>query len=230
MTGTLTRTAASSGEAPGDGDRSVALLVAAGTLVLVVVGAVLLFGVERPPALDSLAEAPDPAPSAGVAWMQWSGDEMCVSVARPDGDVAQVWCDRAGGQLVGWPEPGALELHTWDGDVIRTVDVETGEILDRSPGPVEWEWTGEPAVRTQHRDGRLTVRLEADDTVLWRTEAPERYEVHGSARSPDGDWVAMGDAAGRLLVVPADGSAPPRIWAEDVDTWEPPVWEGTSGS
>jgi hypothetical protein len=230
MTDTLTRPAASPGDVPGDGDRSMPLLVAAAILVLLIVGAVLLFGVERPPALESLADVPDPAPSASVAWTAWSGEEMCVSVARPSGEVAQLLCDRNGGELVGWPEPRALELHTWDDDVTRTIDVGTGEVLDRSSGSVEWERIGESTVRTQHRGGRLTVRLEPDDTVLWRTEAPERYDVHGSARSADGDWVAMVDGAGRLLVVAADGSAPPRVWAREVDVWEAPVWEGTSRS
>jgi hypothetical protein len=231
MTGTLARSAAPSGEPAGRRDRSVPLLVAAGVLVLAVVAAVLLFGVDRPPSLAWVADEPDPAPPAGVAWMGWHENESCVSVARPSGEVERVWCDRAGGELVGWPEPGLLQLRTWeDGDVTRTIDAETGEVVGRIAGPEEG-WLGpEQAVWTQHRDGRLTVRLQTDDSVLWETAAPERYDVHASALSTDGDWVAMIDAAERLLVVPADGSAPPRVWAADVDSWEPPVWEGTSRS
>jgi hypothetical protein len=238
MTETLARPAGPSGAPSERGDRSVPLLVAAGALVLVVVAAVLLFGVDRPPALAALADDPDPAPPAGVAWMGWTGDEACVAVARPDGEVEQLWCDRAGGELVGWPETGMLEIRSWEsGDVTRAIDAETGEVLGRTPGPdaggtdPEGEWRGpEPAVWTQRRDGRLTVRLQTDDTVVWRTEAPERYDVHASARSADGRWIAMIDAAERLLVVPADGSTAPRVWATGVDGWEPPVWEGTSRS
>jgi hypothetical protein len=238
MTGTLTRPAAPSDEPAGRGDRSVPLLVAAGVLVLAVVGAVLLFGVDRPPALATLADEPDPAPSAGVAWMGWSADETCVSVARPGGEVTQLWCERGGGELVGWPEPGVLELRSWEnGEAIRTIDAETGEVLGRAGGhddggtdPEDGWKDPEQEVWTQHRDGRLTVRLQRDDTVLWETQAPERYDVHVAATSVDGRWVAMVDGAERLLVVPADGSSAPRVWTTGVDPWEAPVWEGTRRS
>jgi hypothetical protein len=231
MTSTLARPASSADGDPAGGDRSLLLLLAAAVLVLLVVGAVLLFGVERPPALASLADEPDPAPSAGVAWLAWSGDGSCLSVARPSGEVEQLWCDRSGGEVVGWPEAGTIEVAVYErGEEVRTIDAETGEVLERTSGPLRGDGGDRQVVWTEWRDGELTVSLDDDDTVLWRTEAPERYDVRGSARSADGEWVVMVDEAERLLVVPADGSAPPRVWASGVETWEPPVWEGTSRS
>jgi hypothetical protein len=227
MTTTLTPTTPERPQATGP-DRSVTLLVVAGVLVLVVVGAVLLFGIQRPPTVASLAEDPAPAPSAAVAYLTQQGSQGCVRVALPDGTTAGPWCDRMGGELVGWDEQGIL-LRRWDGaETVRVIDPETGEVVGRARDRAWQEPYDHQAVWTEHRDGELIVRLEADDTELWRVTAPEPYQITTSARSADGDWIALVDSADRLLVVPADGSAPPREWTRDVASWQWPVWEGTT--
>jgi hypothetical protein len=71
----------------------------------------------------------------------------------------------------------------------------------------------------------LEVRLD-DGTVLWRTAAHDSYRISGGWPSPDGQFVTLLDDAERLLIVPADGSQEPRIWAEDVDGWYQLVWQG----
>ena len=221
------------GERP-RGDRGVALLTAAAVLVGLVVGAVLLFGVDRPPALDSVADAPEPAPPASIAWVGRSGNEACLSVVRPSGEVVELWCDQAAGEVEAWTSPGEIEVHTYQGrgEATATIDARTGRVLDRSSGG-GFDGAAEhdrQVVWTEHRDGELIVHLQDDETVLWRTPAPDRYRVESSALSPDGEWVAMVDVSERLLVVPADGAAPPRVWATDVPPWDAVVWEGTDRS
>jgi hypothetical protein len=215
---------------PEDGrpDRSVPLLIAAGVLVLAVVGAVLVFGVQRPPALDTITDVPVPAPSAGIAYLAEQPDRSCVQVVRPDGTTPEPWCDHQGGELIGWTDEGLLLRH-WDGtESVRILDPDTGEVVGRSRGRSWREPYDRPAVWTEHRDGELIVRLDEDDTELWRVEVADRYELRTSATSLDGAWVAMVDSSDRLLVVPADGSVPPRVWTTDVASWQWPVWEGTS--
>jgi hypothetical protein len=230
MTGTLTRPSAA---APSGGERSVALLVGAAVVVVLVVAAVLVFGVDRPPALEPLGDAAGPPPSAPVAWMAGTSDGNCLSVARPDGSVEELWCDGAHAELRGWTRPGEIDLHTYDevGEAVRTYDAETGELLSRTSVDVDrgGEY-GRQVVWTERRDGALVVHLAADDTELWRTDAADRYDIESSALSADGDWAAMVDTAERLLVVPTDGSTAPRVWAEDVPGWQPPLWEGTERS
>jgi hypothetical protein len=227
MTGTLTRTLPAEPR-PGPHDRSVPLLIGAAVLVLLVVGAVLVFGVDRPPSLTTLADDPTPAPSAAVAYLSEHGEGTCVRVAQPDGTLVGPWCDRMGGEVVGWDGDGVL-LRRFDGaETVRAIDPTTGEVVGRAPDRAWREPYDQAVVWTEYRDGELIVRSEADDTELWRVEASDRYELRSSARSADGDWVAMVDSADRLLVVPADGTDAPRVWASDVADWQWPIWEGTS--
>jgi hypothetical protein len=72
--------------------------------------------------------------------------------------------------------------------------------------------------------GRLVVR--DGGTVLWSVAARGSYEVAAGWTSPDGRWVALQDTADRLLLVPADGSRDPVVWAEDLDPFVPIVWRG----
>jgi hypothetical protein len=209
-------------------DRSIPLLIAAGVLVLFVVGAVLVFGVQRPPSLDTVADTTDPVPAASIAYLAERPDRSCVEIVRPDGTTTGPWCDRQSGELIGWTDEGLLLRH-WDGtETVRILDPETGEVVGRARDRAWREPYDHPVVWTEHRDGELTVRLDEDDTELWRVEVTDRYEIRTSATSADGAWVAMVDSADRLLLVPADGSAPPRVWNTDVASWQWPVWEGTS--
>ncbi len=219
-------------EAP---DRSVAALAAAGGLVVAVVVLVLLFGIARPPALAQLSEAPFPDLASGVAWNAWEqadGDRdvgQCLFVARPDGTQEQLSCDRLGAEVIAWDEQGVAQ-RSWDmpeeivwydpstGDEVRRETVDDGRDL----GPPR-----DVRISSRHEDGEFVVRREDTEAVLWSTSAPENYGINVGAISPGGEWVAMFDSAGRLLVLPADGSLEPRIWVEDAPGWEVPVWEGT---
>jgi hypothetical protein len=207
------------------------LLLAAAVLVVAVVGAVMLFGVKRPPALASLRESPDPAPPAAIAWTDSGGDDLCIHVARPDGTVTQIRCEPLGGELLGWPDDDRLVLARHDGHTsVADIHPVTGEVLEVRAEDGDAEPVGPPPsdpVTSYRDDGALVV--EHDGTELWRVAAPDGYDVHSSSESPDGTFVVMTDTAERLLVVPADGSRPPRIWADDVQSWTIPVWQGEVG-
>ena len=214
---------------------SVVLLVAAGALVVVVVVLVVVFGVVRPPAVVALADDPRPAPPGGVAWTAWSRDGSCLAVAWPDGRVEEeLFCERDGGEVVAWTDDGVV-MQTWRGAgaELVTVDPVDGAVVDWSS--VEPERDGPfpvgglvEAVRTERRDGRVVVTHERDrDQVVWEVQAPDAYDITSGARSPDGGWFALVDSAERLLVVPADGSRAPRLWADGVPRWSTIVWRGT---
>jgi hypothetical protein len=155
-------------------DRSVPLLIGAGVLVLLVVGGVLLFGITRPPELPSLAEVPEPAPTSSVAYLAEQGEGTCIRVAQPDGTVVGPWCDRMGGEVVGWDDDGIL-LRRWDGvETVRAIDPATGEVVGRAPDRAWREPYDQAVVWTEYRNGELIVRSEEDDTELWRVEASDR--------------------------------------------------------
>lgn len=211
-------------------DRSKPALVGAALLLVVVVALVLVFGIARPPALPSLADVPDPAPPAAVAWTTFDRDDgPCLYVARPDGTTGSLDCN-LDGEVWAWDDDGIAVFTYRAHDEIEIIDPATGAVVERRevgdgerPGP-----SRAGTVSSQHRDGTLVVTRDDTREVIWEIDAPEGYRVGQGAVSPDGDWVAMFDSAERLLLVPADGSADPRVWAEDTTEWEVPVWEGSS--
>jgi len=209
--------------------RSRGLLVAAALLVVVTVVLVVVFGMQRPPSLATLADDPVDGPSAAVAWMAWERGEACVGVARPSGVVTAPWCSPAGGEVVRF-SGDEIVVRTWEaGERLRTIDLDDGRPTGWLPAEDDLAVDPVPDAVWPERDDRgLTLREIGSDRVLWRVEAPERYTIDSSAHSPDGAWILMVDSAGRLLVVPADASAPPRVWAEDVPAWPVPVWEDAS--
>jgi hypothetical protein len=210
--------------------RSTPLLVAAALLVLAVVGAVMAFGLQRPPALSTVAEAPLPAPTASVAWIAWSAGETCLEVLRPDGSRDRPWCSRSGVELLAWPAAG-IEVLDWGGvhERVLTIDPVSGEVLASGADELWWDddadelWDHDAHdLIVDRRNGELVVT--SSGAELWRVAAPDSYDIHGSIRSPDGAWVAATDAAGRLLVLPTDASVAPRVWATGGEGL--PVWEG----
>lgn len=211
-------------------ERSLVLLLISAALVITVVVLVLIFGVARPPEVVALAEQPDPAPTARVVWNDDGNDEPCVTVAAPDGTVTEVTCTVDRDEVVAWDEDG-LVVRTWRAqDELRWLDPATGEEVqgEEVNDPAAFETYRHSEITSRTRSGTLQVIVDETGELIWETDAPDGYRVQAGSVSPDGAWVALIDSANRLLVVPADGSQPPRLWAEDVSSWQAPVWEGTS--
>lgn len=210
-------------------DRSIPALVAAAVVIAIVIGLVLLLGIARPPQLDRLADAPQPAPSAAVAWTAFDRDGSCLEVARPDGTSRSLRCDLDGGEVLAWDDEGIALSAFGPSPQVHLIDPATGEQrggqdLDEGGRPYPGQMS---ELHSQHTDGTLTVMRDDTLQVIWEVEAPEGYRVWQGTTSPDGEWVAMLDSTGRLLVVPADGSAEPRIWVEEAGDGSAPVWQGT---
>jgi len=214
--------------------RNLTLLIAAAVVVVVVVGLVLTFGVQRPPELPSLTDQPEPAPVAAVAWSTWDGrDGRCLTIARPDGAVEELGCRRDDRELVGFVDEGLVEL-TWSagGEHLELIDPDTGEVLERreltgGEHPLEHPRGTSVAsdVIIDHDDGRLQVTI--DGTTVWDVEAGDAYDLDAVSVAPDGSMAVAVDTAERLLLLPIDDTAPPRVWVEDVDRWNQPIWQGT---
>lgn len=221
--------------------RSLPLLLAAAGVVVVVVGLVLVLGVHRPPALPSLADAPEPAPPGAVAWTEWEGGRNCVHTARPDGSTQVLHCSRDGGEIVGFVDDGII-LRTWEhqGHTLQRVDATSGEIVERrtaggepdhehDPRSFDPIVDGEPFrgahVRTTWLDGRLDV--EVAGRVVWQVEVSDAYDLTTGVLAPDGSAALAIDTAGRLLLLPADPGIEPRVWVQDIGRWRVPVWQGT---
>lgn len=210
------------------GSRSLPALLAAAALVVVVVGLVLTFGVARPPGLATVREEPTPSPEASLAWTEWRDGGGCIHMVDPQGERSEVGCRYEGQHLAAWTDEGIV-LLAGPVDTAEVIDPETGEIVGQLATEAgEWLEPRSDPVRTGYVDGVLTVTLRETGTELWRVEAPENYRINDAVRSPDGRWVVLVDGSGRLLLVPADGSAEPRVWAEAEEGWVHPVWEGST--
>lgn len=214
--------------------RSVTLLIAAAVVVVVVVGLVLTFGVQRPPELPSLTDQPEPAPVGAVAWATWQGrDGRCLTIARPDGSVEELVCRRDDRELVGFVDEGLVEL-TWStgGEHLELIDPDTGEVLERrelrdGEHPLQERGPGSSSgdVVVRREDGRLQVAIEG--ATVWDVEVGEAYDLDAVSVAPDGSMAVAVDTSSRLLLLPMDDTASPRVWAEDVERWNQPIWQGT---
>jgi hypothetical protein len=223
--------------APSSRTRSVASLVAAAVLIVAVVVAVLLFGVQRPPRLADVARGEPPEPPAGIAWTEWQQQD-CVWVLRPEGSATRLTCDRDGIDVRAWTDDG-LVVTRWTGGNLVTV-----ERLDPDDGAVLATWEvperslergvdgehdveeGPGVLRSRWQDGTLTVTTR-EGAELWTVETFQDYRVERGTPAPDGSVIAAVDSLGRLLLLDGTGEHEPRRWATDVPPWGPLVWEGT---
>jgi hypothetical protein len=210
-------------------------LIGAAALVVVVGALALVFGIVRPPAFEGLTAAQGAALPGGVAWTEYNERSDCTDlmVARPNGEVESVKCLNGLDRVIGWTEDGIVTVSYGEsGERMDTRDPVTGDVLlsrdvagyDDRPAD-----QGDGAVfSAERRDGSL-VLVDHSGTPVWETQADARYEIGTIAGSPDGNWVAMTDSAERLLVVRADGSEPPAIWATGIVEWSwmDLIWEGT---
>jgi hypothetical protein len=204
--------------------RSLPLLLAAAGLVVAVVVAVLLFGVARPPALDPLADHPGDAPDVALAWLGWDGGGNCLGVAWPDATETRPFCDDEASDLRGWVDDETVLIANWEPDA-RALEVDARDGTVRGTRPrAEAPPRGEPRDLTVTRERGEVLVLGADGTELWRVEVPDTYRIHRSSIAPDGGHAALVDSTDRLLVVPTDGSTPPRVWAEDVSSYPDLAW------
>ena len=206
-------------------DRSLPLLLAAAGLVVAIVAAVLVFGVARPPALEPLTDHLADAPSEPLAWSGWRDGDHCLDVAWPEGTATQPFCDESTSELLGWIDDDTVLLAGWEPDSRAIeVDVRDGTIVGNRPRPPSSDDRSDRRSLTVTTEGDRLLVLGEDGTELWRVPAPTTYTVEWSTVAPDGRHAAFGDSAERLLVVPTDGSAPPRVWAEDVGGWPEAAW------
>lgn len=211
------------------GPRSLPALVAAAVVIVVVVVLVLLFGVARPPQLATVEEVPTPSPEASVAWSQWGDGGSCIHTVDPQGTRSEVGCGYEGQELVAWTDEGIVVLVGVPRGEAEVIDPDTGQVVDQIDGePEEWFGPGGGAIHSRNLDGTLTVTLRDSGVELWQVDAHENYDVNTGVLSPDGRFVVMVDRSERLLLVPADGSAAPRVWAEVDESWIRPVWEGST--
>lgn len=206
-------------------------VIAAALLVVLTVGAVVLWGVERPPDVAPLEPGGALAPEAGIAWTDDGDAGTCVHIARPDGSTRQLTCE-VRGSVVGWDDRGVLvQEFTADGEDLVIVDPDTG---DR-----EVETLDEPVARGsgdevvgRHLDDGDVLRIEdrrSSEVQIADLAAGPSYDLRWGEYAPDRHGVAVVDTADRLLFIPVDddghGWDEPRVWAEDVEAFHA-VWEG----
>lgn len=206
------------------------ILVAVAVLVVAVVGAVYVFGVERPPSVEPLESESTFTPPGTIAWRTGVGTDRCLYVGEPRGATREVACNPAYASPLAFTDEGILvREEAPDDERFVLVDPATGE-RSLTTLEVEPEPRGMTPPWTDHEDGRLRVAIgerDAEQNVVWEVEAPDTYDIRAAVVSPDGTSVAMTDSEGRLLVAPTDGSVAPLLWSEQVGRYTDIIWEGT---
>lgn len=204
------------------------LLVAAAVVAVVTLGLVLRFGLVPPPPLEPVDAATRPTRSLALLSFREAADGQCLDVIAPDGTVHEVRFGLDGVSLAGWDARGVLvvrfgpagprleAIDPTDGTTVALPGADADRALDRRT------WVdGE-------RDGETLIVRDADGRVVWRVEASDNYRVTAMATEAESGTVALLDAAGRILVLPADATVP-SVWVDDVDNdFGELVWEGTA--
>ncbi len=206
-------------------------LIAAAVVVVLTVGAVVLWGVERPPELPPLESGGEVAPEAGVAWTDGDDRGTCVHVARPDGSSSELTCELRG-RVVGWDDRGVLvQEFVTDGTDLVIVDPDTGDRETEELDEPMQRGSGDEVVG-RHLDDDDVLRIEdrrSSDVQVADIPARPSYDLRWGEYAPDGHGVAAIDSADRLLFIPVDdqghGADAPRVWVEDVEAVDA-VWQG----
>lgn len=188
-------------------------------IVVLVVAAVVVFGLVPYPDLPTVEEVPDPPLTARLALMTFGMDGPCLDVVEPDGERRQVAC---GSQFEGfglsWLNDDEVRIASgFDERRHLAVDVDTGAI--RTVEAPEETSPPDDSLMTVGQDGRTAVEVRRSDgstEVLFELEGPARYSLFQPMSSSDGRWVVVQDSIGRVLVVPSDGG-PVRVWLDDDD-------------
>lgn len=218
-----TPTAAAPAAPPARAVRSMPALLGAGAVVVAVMAAVLLFGVARPPALPSIADAPAVTAPGRAVWTEWTNDRECLMLLEVDGTRRELRCGRGSspGQLTGWHD-GQLVLVDWSDENPheRRVDPTTGGIVSDEVTSSTWLEDRAESYLVTRDAGPL--ELVVGGRTVWTVDAPDAYDISWVRRSDDGRMLLIKDNADRLLLLGDDGQ--PRVWAEDVNAWDA-VWE-----
>lgn len=168
---------------------------------------------EAPFALDALLLVP---PDEDGCLLVVEGDgttlEHCLEDLKrgQDGqEYVEAFFDDRGRLVVGQFPDDLVELDPRSGEVTGPADVDADRPPEPLPGPVAVQVDGDRVLRlADPTDGT------GDGDVLLDLQAPPGHDLRDAVVSPDGRWVAALTAGGDVVVAPADGSAPPYVWAE----------------
>lgn len=222
------------------GTRRTVAIVAAAAVGITIVVVVVTVGLIPLPDIPSLAEQPDPPVPARIAFLQ-GGDgreePRCLWIV--DGsDTREVTCLDGYAQVVGWTDDGRVEVTRLDRGpaTVLEVDPTSGEIVQRRrrddeapmpPWPSPRERADGTLLETAGSDGHVAL-VAAPRTgrsrVLLALDGPRDYRLDNPTWSPDGEWAAVVDSAGRLIVLRVTGDPQPRIVADDVTGY---AWQQT---
>jgi hypothetical protein len=198
-------------------------LVAAGVVAVLLLGAVLIFGIRTVPRLPSLYEAGGPTITGSVAYVDLGRDECVRVLDVATGESHELYCaDWL--WLEGWDGDGNLRIQPSDvPDRVVVIDPATGAVI------ASGELAGEPpplhasSLRATSRDGHATLTYTGSGTeiTLIDVDGPRNYGFWDFGITRDEQYAWVCDSEDRLLVVALDGSGGPWLVADHVPeaTW-----------